>query len=124
MQFVNFILDYGVTIISILATIVLFVIYIIKAHRSGNTKGLLAIYSQIPQLVSKAEQIFGAGNGVAKLNYVLTELRFYAMQHGINITQQELEQQVENVVTTTKNVNTNKTAVDVTNIEQTNTVAK
>ena len=124
MQFVNFILDYGVTIISILATIVLFVIYIIKAHRSGNTKGLLSIYSQIPQLVSKAEEIFGKGNGVAKLNYVLTELRIYAIQHGINITEQELEQQIENVVTTTKNVNTDKTAVDVTNIEQTNTVAK
>ena len=53
--------------------------------------------------------MFGKGNGVAKLNYVLTKLRIYALEHNVKANTEELTAQVNSVVATTKTVNVETT---------------
>ena len=101
-------LDNIVAILSLLSLIISIIFIIIKAKKNGNIKGVLDLLSLIPNLVVQAEKLFGKGNGTAKLNYVLTELRVYALEHNINVTNEELKTQIENVVSATNQVNTEK----------------
>lgn len=109
MSFVDFIIKYGVMILSIIATIASLIIAWVKAKRTGNTKGLLAILEQIPSLVTTAESLFGSGKGSAKLDYVLTQLRLYALQQNVKVNVEDLTSQINSVVDATKNVNVVKT---------------
>ncbi len=127
MVWLDFLLNYGVSILSIIVTIIILIVSSIKAHKTGNTKGVLEMYAKIPSLVTTAEQLFGKGNGVAKLNYVLTELRVYALEHGIKVDSNEIEMQVNSVVDTTKLVNLNAPskadAESASNADATNTTS-
>ena len=109
MSFVDFIIKYGVMILSIIATIASLIIAWVKAKRSGNTKGLLAILEQIPSLVTTSESLFGSGKGSAKLDYVLTQLRLYALQQNVKVNVEDLTAQINSVVDATKNVNVVRT---------------
>lgn len=108
MSLVSFCTTYGLTILSIIATIISIVIALIKAKTSGNNKGMIAIIEKIPSLVTTAESLFGKGKGTAKLDYVLTQLRLYALQNDIKIDVEDLTAQVNSVVATTNNVNVDK----------------
>lgn len=105
MSFVDFIVKYGVMILSIIATIASLIIAWLKAKRTGNTKGLLSIVERIPSLVTTAESLFGSGKGSAKLDYVLTQLRLYALQQNVKVDVEDLTAQINSVVDATKNVN-------------------
>ena len=109
MNFVGFIGKYGIMILSIIATIASLIIAWVKAKHSGNTKGLLAIAERIPSLVTTAESLFGSGKGSAKLDYVLTQLRLYALQQNVKVDVEDLTAQINSVVDATKNVNVVKT---------------
>ena len=111
MSFVDFIIKYGVMILSIIATIASLIIAWVKAKRSGNTNGLLAILEQIPSLVTTAESLFGSGKGSAKLDYVLTQLRLYALQQNVKVNVEDLTAQINSVVDATKNVNVVRTEI-------------
>ena len=105
MSFVDFIVKYGIMILSIIATIASLIIAWVKAKHTGNTKGLLAIVERIPSLVTTAESLFGSGKGSAKLDYVLTQLRLYALQQNVKVDVEDLTAQINSVVDATKNVN-------------------
>ena len=109
MSFVDFIVKYGVMILSIIATIASLVLAWVKAKRTGNTKGLLSIVERIPSLVTTAESLFGSGKGSAKLDYVLTQLRLYALQQNVKVDVEDLTAQINSVVDATNNVNVVKT---------------
>ena len=109
MSFVDFIVKYGIMILSIIATIASLIIAWVKAKHTGNTKGLLAIVERIPSLVTTAESLFGSGKGSAKLDYVLTQLRLYALQQNVKVNVEDLTAQINSVVDATKNVNVVKT---------------
>lgn len=106
MSFVEFLKAYGLTGLSILATIFSLIIAWLKARKNGNTKGMLAILEKIPSLVVTAESLYGSGKGSAKLDYVLTQLRLFALQNNIKVDVDDLTAQINSVVETTKNVNT------------------
>lgn len=95
----------ALVVLSILATIGSLIVAMIKAKKSGKTINMLALIEKIPSLVTVAETIFGKGNGVAKLQYVVTQLKMIAMQNGIIVEDEELTRQVNNVVLATKYVN-------------------
>lgn len=80
----------------------------IKAKKSGNTAGQIEILNKIPELVIRAEQIFGAGKGSAKLQYVMNELRIFALEHKIKVDSATLENSVNSMVNVTNNVNISK----------------
>lgn len=101
----QFFAEYWSVLVSAVLTIASLIWGIIQAKRTGNKKGLLEMTALIPTLVAEAEQLFGGGNGVAKLNYVLTKLRIYALEHNVKANTDDLTAQVESVVSTTKTVN-------------------
>lgn len=109
MTFLQFLATYGLTILSVIATIISFVIALLKAKKSGNSKGMIAILEMIPSLVNTAESLFGKGHGQAKLDYVLTQIRLYALQNNVKVDINALTDQVNSVVTTTNSVNIDKT---------------
>lgn len=111
MSFMDFIVKYGIMILSIIATIASLIIAWVKAKSIGNTKGLLAIVERIPSLVTTAESLFGSGKGSAKLDYVLTQLRLYALQQNVRVDVEDLTAQINSIVDTTKNVNVVKAEV-------------
>ena len=122
MSFLDFIVKYGIMILSIIATIASLIIAGVKAKSIGNTKGLLAIVERIPSLVTTAESLFGSGKGSAKLDYVLTQLRLYALQQNVRVDVEDLTAQINSVVDTTKNVNVVK--AEVPNQTETNTESR
>lgn len=105
MSFVDFMIKYGLMILSIVATIASLIVAWVKAKRTGNTKSLLSIVERIPSLVTTAESLFGSGKGSAKLDYVLTQLRLYALQQNVKVDVEDLTAQINSVVDATKNVN-------------------
>ena len=109
MSFIDFIVKYGVMILSIIATIASLIIAWVKAKRTGNANGLLSIVARIPSLVTTAESLYGSGKGSAKLDYVLTQLRLYALQQGVKVDVEDLTAQINSVVEATKTVNVIKT---------------
>lgn len=109
MTFLQFLATYGLTILSVIATIISLIIALIKAKKSGNSKGMIAILEMIPSLVNTAESLFGKGHGQAKLDYVLTQIRLYALQNNVKVDINQLTDQVNTVVTTTNSVNIDKT---------------
>lgn len=108
MTFLQFLATYGLTILSVIATIISLIIALIKAKKSGNSKGMNAILEMIPSLVITAESLFGKGHGQAKLDYVLTQIRLYALQNNVKVDINKLTKQVNSVVTTTNSVNIDK----------------
>ena len=122
MSFVDFIVKYGIMILSIIATIASLIIAWVKAKSIGNTKGLLAIVERIPSLVTTAESLFGSGKGSAKLDYVLTQLRLYALQQNVRVDVEDLTAQINSIVDTTKNVNVVK--AEAPNQTETNTESR
>lgn len=69
----------------------------------------LDMVKRVPDLVVKAEEMFGPGKGANKLDYVLTQLQLYALQNKTEYNEPELKDYIEKVIYTTKTVNvTNK----------------
>ena len=110
MSFANFLVANWYVILSICVTIASIVWAIIKQFKAGNTKGIVALLELIPSLVITAESLYGKGKGSAKLDYVLTQLRLYALQHNIKVNTEDLTAQINSVVETTNNVNMDKPA--------------
>ena len=102
----EFILKYGVVILSCIATLTSIIIALIKAKHNGNNTRLIDLLAEIPMLVIKAEAMFGRKHGAEKLDYVLTQLRIKALQRGISVSDEYLVSQVNSLVDATKNVNT------------------
>jgi len=108
-------------ILSGLITLASLIVAVVQAVRTGNKKALLALNAKIPQLVIEAEQLFGKGNGLAKLNSVLTDLRVFAIEHNLKVDKEYLIGQIESVVAATKNVNVNATPSTEVEVVQANT---
>lgn len=108
MSFADFLMANWYVIVSIAVTVASIVWAIIKQVKAGNTKGIVALLELIPSLVITAESLYGKGKGSAKLDYVLTQLRLYALQHNIKVNTEDLTAQINSVVETTNNVNMDK----------------
>ena len=105
----QFFAEYWSVLLSAVLTLASLIWAIVEAKKKGNKSGLLEMSSLIPTFCSEAEQMFGKGNGVAKLNYVLTKLRIYALEHNIKANSSNLEEQVNSYVASTKIVNAENT---------------
>ena len=105
MSFANFLMANWYVIVSIAVTVASIVWAIIKQVKAGNTKGIVALLELIPSLVITAESLYGKGKGSAKLDYVLTQLRLYALQQGVKVDVEDLTAQINSVVEATKSVN-------------------
>src|SRR5699024_202651 len=100
MEIVKYVL-YG---LSILVTLISFIVAYIKAKKSGNLEAMQALEEYLQELIVKAENTFGAGTGEVKLDNVVTKATLYALQNGIKITQAELTKKINKIVDTTNQV--------------------
>lgn len=91
--------------LSILVSIISFIVAYIKAKKSGNLEAMQALEEYLQELIVKAENTFGAGTGEVKLDNVVTKATLYALQNNIKITQAELTKKVNKIVDTTNQVN-------------------
>ena len=78
---------------------------VVQRAKQKNISKIQALYECIPNAVISAEKLFGAGNGENKKEYVMTSLINIALQSKTKFNLEELDEQVENVVKATKNVN-------------------
>ena len=101
MEIVKYVL-LGVNVLSLVVTIIAF---LAKNKGVKSSKLVSKLLALIPALVSKAEAMFGRGNGEAKLNYVVQALEMQALKEGYSVNEETLVKAVNNVVETTKNVN-------------------
>lgn len=82
-----------------LSTLVGIIGIIVAVHKLGIEK-LLKLYERVPALVREANALFGKGNGVNKLTYVLTQLKLYAYELRVKVKQEVLIAKVEDEVAT------------------------
>lgn len=82
-----------------LSTLVGIIGIIVAVHKLGIEK-LLKLYERVPALVREANALFGKGNGVNKLTYVLTQLKLYAYELKVKVKQEVLIAKVEDEVAT------------------------
>lgn len=104
-EFLTYCLDNWYLLLTILLTIISIILVLIKLVKNGNFSGIVKLYNIMPSLISKAEEIYGSGHGAAKLAYVLTELRTYALDNSITVSTELLTNAVNAQVETTKTVN-------------------
>lgn len=88
-----------------LATVV---IAVVKWVVNGNAKKVLALISSVPELVKQAEQMFGSGHGADKFRWVMTMLKNQALATKTRVSDEVLENTINDVVDTTNNVNIDK----------------
>lgn len=72
--------------------------------------GFELLCNEIQPLVRKAEQ-FRNFSGVERKEWVMTQLRVFAIQNSITFDENTVSEKVEEIVKTTKEVNVNKTNV-------------
>ena len=100
-----FSLDEFISILLIIIGGISLLITYIRSRKNNGNVGQLTILQKIPELVVKAELMFGKGRGADKLQYVMTELRVFALENKIKIDNEFLKSQVNAMVDVTKNVN-------------------
>lgn len=60
----------------------------------------LEVLANVVTYVEQAEQIFGAGNGQAKLQWVLTKVQIDCVKNNVKLTDEEIAKQVESILST------------------------
>ena len=106
-------IDLMSVICSILVSIITIGISVYKVVKNSNnsqqTTKLLNLISAIPDLVVKAEEVYGStGKGANKLDYVLTKLKLQAVTMAVDVSDEYLTKEIENIVNATKAVNVAK----------------
>ena len=96
----------GVNVLALFISIFSVIRYLVKNIGLKGSELVAKLIALIPSYVTKAEQIFGRGNGTAKKSYVMQALEMLALKEGYSVDTGTLDQAVENVIAATKNVNT------------------
>lgn len=76
------------------------IVNIVTLAKKGKKTSILSILAHVPDYVSQAESIFGAGNGQAKLQWVLTKVQIDAVKANADISDEQIKESVENVLAT------------------------
>lgn len=88
---------------SLIVTTISIIIAFIKTIKTGKKEKIIKlakIVKQIPDIINEAEELLGAGNGKAKLSYVLNKLNIKCLQFGIEFDEQGLTEEVEKILET------------------------
>lgn len=60
----------------------------------------LSIAHNLADYIKEAESLFGAGNGAAKLNYVLNKIHILCLEQGLNYSEDVFKTDVETILST------------------------
>lgn len=89
-----------ISIITTLLSVFLAVRNVLTANKSKRNTHLFEVVSKIPDFVTEAEQLFGAGMGSAKLSYVLRLIECACIQTGVAYDRSIFSAEVERVLHT------------------------
>lgn len=103
------------TIVSAVIALISIIIGVILDRKSSNEEKKSKLFSLVSEVIVEAEQMFGSGNGVSKLNYAVTKLMLKALQTKTKVTENEIVAEIERQVSATNQVNVSKTESTPTN---------
>ena len=78
---------------------------VIMLIRKNKVSSLGTIMNMIPTYISQAEKMFGAGNGTAKLQWVLTMVELECVKANIESDTEAVKEQIEKVLSTPQSKN-------------------
>lgn len=107
-------IQYGFQCIMIIGYILIFILYLIKRHKTATGSDATDITENISQVLALIEQaetlykssVFGESASSLKLSYVLDKLKLLALESGENFDLDATTTLINSIVSTTKNVNT------------------
>lgn len=97
------------TIVSAVIALISIIVGVILDRKSNNEEKKSKLFSLVSEVIVEAEQMFGSGNGVSKLNYAVTKLMLKALQTKTKVTENEIVAEIEKQVSATNQVNVSKT---------------
>lgn len=97
------------TIVSAVIALISIIVGVILDRKSSNEEKKSKLFSLVSEVIVEAEQMFGSGNGVSKLNYAVTKLMLKALQTKTKVTENEIVAEIEKQVSATNQVNVSKT---------------
>lgn len=97
------------TIVSAVIALISIIVGIILDRKSSNEEKKSKLFSLVSEVIVEAEQMFGSGNGVSKLNFAVTKLMLKALQTKTKVTENEIVAEIERQVSATNQVNVSKT---------------
>lgn len=103
------------TIVSAVIALISIIVGVILDRKSNNEEKKSKLFSLVSEVIVEAEQMFGSGNGVSKLNYAVTKLMLKALQTKTKVTENEIVAEIEKQVSATNQVNVSKTESTPTN---------
>ena len=103
------------TIVSAVIALISIIVGVILDRKSSNEEKKSKLFSLVSEVIVEAEQMFGSGNGVSKLNYAVTKLMLKALQTKTKVTENEIVAEIEKQVCATNQVNVSKTESTPTN---------
>ena len=103
------------TIVSAVIALISIIVGVILDRKSNNEEKKSKLFSLVSEVIVEAEQMFGPGNGVSKLNYAVTKLMLKALQTKTKVTENEIVAEIEKQVNATNQVNVSKTESTPTN---------
>lgn len=103
------------TIVSAVIALISIIVGVILDRKSSNEEKKSKLFSLVSEVIVEAEQMFGSGNGVSKLNYAVTKLMLKALQTKTKVSENEIVAEIEKQVSATNQVNVSKTELTPTN---------
>lgn len=103
------------SIVSAVIALIFIIVGVILDRKSNNEEKKSKLFSLVSEVIVEAEQMFGSGNGVSKLNYAVTKLMLKALQTKTKVTENEIVAEIEKQVSATNQVNVSKTESTPTN---------
>lgn len=88
-------------------SIIINIIIFIKKQKTNKSlssaiaeNGCAEIFNKLPNFITEAEQIFGAGTGIAKLAYVLNKVQMECIKLNITYDEEATKKQIETILAT------------------------
>lgn len=97
------------TILSGVIALISIIVGVVLDRKSSNEEKKSKLFSFVSDVIVEAEQMFGSGNGVSKLNFAVTKLMLKALQTKTKVTENEIVAEIEKQVSATNKVNVTKT---------------
>lgn len=86
--------------LSIIFTAISTIIAIKKTEKNKQSTKIIELFNKIPTYINQAEQMFGAGTGVAKFQYVMNNLQIECLKNNLKVDELTLQEKIENVLHT------------------------
>ena len=71
-----------------------------KKNKSDKLVDLAKVVQKLPEFIAEAENIFGAGNGNAKLAYVLNKVQIECLKNKVEFNEEQFKGEIENILRT------------------------